>query len=55
MGSITGERRSSQARHTWETVAPSSPATWSRGPPGRASLPLANGNHGMNPIPCCSQ
>ena len=31
MGSITGERRSSQARHTWETVAPSSVATWSSG------------------------
>ena len=52
MGSITGERRSSQARHTWETVAPSCWATWSSGPPGRDSFPLASGNHGMKPIRC---
>ena len=55
MGSMTGERRSSQARHTWDTVAPSCPGHLVEGPPGRDSLPLASGNHGMKPIPCRSQ
>lgn len=49
MGSITGERRSSQARAIREGLAPSSLARVSSGPPGPASWPVAIGNHGMKP------
>ncbi|SLH62986.1 Uncharacterised protein [Mycobacteroides abscessus subsp. abscessus] len=47
IGSITGDRRSSQARASWAGVAPWRVAMASRGPPGRASSPVAMGNHGM--------
>ena len=50
IGSITGERCSSQASATCEGVAPSRSAARASGPPAAARSPVASGNHGMNPI-----
>ena len=56
MGTITGERRSSQASASWDGVAPPCDlAISSSGPPGSASWPLLTGAQGMNAMPCVSQ
>ncbi len=55
MGSITFERLSTHASATWAGVAPSRCAMVSSADPGFASDPAASGNHGMNPMPSCSQ
>ncbi len=55
IGSITGDRRSSHASASWEGARSCCSAARSSGPPWRASLPVASGNHGMNPMPCSVQ
>ena len=51
IGSITGERRRSQARASWDGVAPNRPAISAKGPPSLESAPVARGNQGMNAMP----
>ena len=55
IGTIAGERRSSQARASWPGVAPYSLAALARTLSGPASLPMAIGFHGMNAMPSRSQ
>lgn len=50
IGSMTGERRSSQAREICDTVAPCCAAIASSAPPTEESLTLPKGNHGIKPI-----
>ena len=54
IGSITGERCSSQASAIWDGVASWAAATRSSRPPGLARSPVASGNHGMKPMPARS-
>ena len=51
IGSITGERLSSQASASWDAVAWCSAAMRCSGPSAAASGPAASGNHGMKPSP----
>jgi len=55
IGTMTGERRSSQASASWAGVAPCARAAASSGPPGRASCPVAIGYQGMNAMSLASQ
>ena len=54
MGSITGERCSSQASASWDGEASCSAASSSSGPPSPASSPVASGNQGMKAMSSCS-
>ena len=55
IGSITGERCSSQARASCAGVAPSLSLRAVSGPSRRARSPVASGNQGMNPMRSRSQ
>ena len=52
IGSITGERRSSQASATWPGSRRARRRSAQRRRPARRGRPAASGNHGMKPMPC---
>ncbi len=55
IGNTTGLRLSTQASATALGAAPWRLAIESSSEPGLARSPAASGNHGMKPMPCCSQ